>query len=231
MSTSPNLKRYIVDARGCHLWTGPLTRDGFPRLNGRSPLVQRQVYEREHGPIPRGRQVIHTCGISHCVNPDHLRLSDGPQPDLTPARFMEWVEPDLNSGCWLWTRQLNWAGYGTLKINHGQRRFKDKMAHRVAYELFVGPIAPGRLVCHRCDTPACVNPAHLFLGTVRDNALDRAAKHRSGRGGGGPRKLSPEDKEFIRAHYIRGDREFGARSLAKRFGVTSRSIHFQVYGR
>ncbi len=83
---------------------------------------------------------------------------------------------DDSTGCWNWARGSFRAGYGA--IAHGKRTLK---AHRVSYELHVGPIPAGMLVCHKCDNPRCVNPDHLFLGTVRDNALDMVSKGRAAR--------------------------------------------------
>lgn len=91
---------------------------------------------------------------------------------------MDRFEPDLNTGCWLWTGPLN-KGYGKC-----QAAGKTTGAHRVFYELFSGPIPDGLFVCHRCDTPLCVNPAHLFLGTPADNVQDalKKGRHRAPRG-------------------------------------------------
>lgn len=79
-------------------------------------------------------------------------------------------------GCWIWTGAVHRDGYGVMGVGRGTQ----KRAHRVSYEQFVGPIPDGMLICHRCDTPLCVNPAHLFAGTPQDNTRDMCAKGRKG---------------------------------------------------
>ena len=85
------------------------------------------------------------------------------------ARF--WGRVDRSGECWLWTAGKS-GGYGVVGHN-------SQKAHRVAWELTIGPIPQGMQVLHRCDNPPCVNPEHLFLGTNHDNMLDRQAKGRT----------------------------------------------------
>ena len=91
------------------------------------------------------------------------------------ARFWKAVRKGAPDECWLWLKCLTAGpgGYGVFYV--GRERYR---AHRVAYELCLGPVPPGMLVLHRCDVPACVNPAHLFLGTHGDNMCDMQAKGR-----------------------------------------------------
>ena len=77
------------------------------------------------------------------------------------------------SGCWLWTGAKKPNGYGNLTWVG-----KTLIAHRASYMAFHGPIPEGMNVCHHCDTPSCVNPAHLFLGNQADNIADMDAKGR-----------------------------------------------------
>lgn len=85
--------------------------------------------------------------------------------------LMERVIPEPNSGCWLWLGATT-RGYGSFRARG------YNLAHSASYETFRGPIPAGLFVCHKCDTPACINPDHFFLGTAKDNAQDAAAKGR-----------------------------------------------------
>lgn len=76
-------------------------------------------------------------------------------------------------GCWIWAGCINSDGYGSI-CRKGQR----KKAHRHAWELARGPIPDGLWVLHRCDVPACVNPDHLYLGTVVENLRDAIERGR-----------------------------------------------------
>lgn len=82
------------------------------------------------------------------------------------------------TGCWIWPGWRR-GQYGGLFVPGGRRQ--SALAHRWSYEQFVGAVPEGMKVCHRCDTPLCVNPDHLFLGTQADNVRDMVQKgrHRS----------------------------------------------------
>lgn len=129
-------------------------------------------------------------------------------PKYSPAfiaRF--WAKVDKNGPtirpklgpCWSWTASTHNAGYGQIGFNK-----RIAYAHRVAWELCVGPIPDNLLVCHKCDNPPCCNPTHLFLGTDSDNAWDKVRKGRAPRGDQHPNRIHPE-------HMARGDAHFSRR--------------------
>lgn len=92
---------------------------------------------------------------------------------MIAARLLDHVEQQ--GDCWIFTGTRIKSGYGKIAVTRGKPAF----THRVAYAEFVGPIPAGMNVLHRCDTPACVNPKHLFMGTQKDNWLDARKKGRN----------------------------------------------------
>lgn len=126
--------------------------------------------------------------------------------------------------CWQWMADKTGRGYGRIHDGGGHYG-KTLGAHRVAYELFVGPIPEGTSVLHRCDNPGCVNPKHLFLGRQADNIADSVLKgrHRCGERSRGA-KLVWRQVQEIRDQYQWGSREFGSVALGQRYGVSSTAI-------
>jgi hypothetical protein len=84
---------------------------------------------------------------------------------------------DKSGDCWTWMGRRNPWGYGSYTEN-----YKTMFAHREMYKRYVGEIPDGFVVLHKCDNPACCNPAHLSVGTHRDNQLDKFAKNRQAKG-------------------------------------------------
>lgn len=160
-----------------------------------------------------------------------LKSLGGCKPKSAEERFdASWMgEP--NSGCWLWLgRERGSNNYGSLKVDG-----KNHVAHRYSYKRFVGEIPDGLYVLHRCDNPACVNPNHLFLGTIQDNTDDKVRKGRQAKGDrlsiaqkNSPKKprgelaynskLSKAEVEQIRI--LAAERTYPQRKIAKMFGVT-----------
>lgn len=138
-------------------------------------------------------------------------------PPLVRAEQM--ICPEPNTGCWLWTGVLNQGGYGHIGTSRGREK-----AHRFMYEALVGPIQEGMCALHRCDTPACVNPAHIFLGTYADNNRDMAVKGRSS-----SLKISDDAVRRIRAGV--GGRHGWQAALARELGVSISTIGLIAKGK
>lgn len=142
-----------------------------------------------------------------------------PIPELTERDTIRfWSKVDKSGDCWSWMRYRNAGGYGRFSICG-----KPRNAARISYILAFGEIPHGLYVCHRCDNPACVNPAHLFAGSINDNTKDMVAKGRQARGERHPSaKLTEAQVIAIKQLYPSG--EYTYRSLGRMFCVSDQNI-------
>lgn len=196
------------------------------------------------GPQRRG-----TCKIDGCNLPNvaksmcdrhytRLRRHGDPSVTLRTPRdgslaerleYTGWTEvlrrPELGP-CWEWNGGRQPSGYGYVSVG-GNR---SNHASRIAYLAWVGPLDDGRFACHRCDNPPCINPAHLFAGTPKENSEDAAKKNRSAHGERqGIHKLTESDVRAARAAYATG--KFSHRELAQAYGVSTSGINLAIRGK
>lgn len=141
------------------------------KLTPDKQALLRQVYQ---GNI---RQILHLFpGVSYGtigIYVRHLGLRR-PKPTTIMGRFMEYISMEPMSGCWLWTGSPSdrYGSFSPTKKTHDR-------AHRISWTLHFGNIPEGMCVLHKCDTPGCVNPQHLFLGSSADNVHDCVGKRRN----------------------------------------------------
>lgn len=148
-----------------------------------------------------------TLGLGTVAKPSQAVLS----------RFFDKISPEPNSGCWLWDAALDSGGYGRFNDGHKKAEF----AHRLSYREHKGLIPAGMCVCHSCDVRACVNPDHLFLGTVADNNADKMSKGRHTPTKGARNGMARLNDATVAEIY----QATGSQSeIARRFNITQPSV-------
>lgn len=235
------LARYVIAAQaailknvefdlsgGCWLWSGPISNTGEGRVSimGQRHLAHRAAWSAFVGDLPpHPLGVGRKCRVAACVNPDHLyaasisdsaarkRASGGVAGEID--RLLRRVYVGGADECWPWRFTVN-----NYRFPYGSYRFsgQTQKAHRVSWQLHYGPIPNGMSVCHKCDNPPCINPAHLFLGTHAENMADMASKGRAG----APRGEASKCAKLTADQVLSAKRDLATDTVsevARRFGV------------
>lgn len=132
---------------------------------------------------------------------------------MSAERF--WLKVNRSGDCWLWTASTT-KGYGQF-VSNSTRYY----AHRFSWLIHNGPIPAGMSVLHKCDTPLCVRPDHLFIGTAKDNVRDCIAKGRAVRRPSqgernGSAKITAAQAAEIKRRFLAGEPAY---KIAPDFGI------------
>lgn len=135
---------------------------------------------------------------------------------------MRWEYADVCDNldkCWMWLKSKDKDGYGKTFENG-----RDIRAHRSAYKDWFGKEPKQLLVCHKCDNPSCVNPTHLFTGTVKENVNDSLSKGRQDRRGDRSRNHKLDLISVNAIKYLLKNTYFSQYRIAKMFNVSRSCI-------
>lgn len=135
-----------------------------------------------------------------------------------PAKFWDKVQVS-KSGCWMWTGQLTDKGYG-------RSQFKDckGRAHRLTAIDSKGVIPDGMMVLHKCDTPSCVRPSHLYYGTALDNKRDSIYRTKKWVHGSKHPLAKLDDSQVVQIRELDKEGTVKRADIARMFDVSPRTV-------
>lgn len=201
----------ICEVEGCIC---PTETQGLRKSRDKSTSSFRTKYCRKH---------VRWFSMYGTTNPQKF------SQDSLLSRLLRNVIVHSDSGCWEWLlSSKSRVGYGSIWDNDHK---KNRLVHRVSYELANGEIPEGKIVMHTCDNPKCVNPEHLVIGTHKLNGEDKSEKGRAVVnkffGESNPKsKLTLEQAKFIKAHP-----ELGHKQIADMWGLSPNCIRGVRIGR
>lgn len=207
------------------------TIDGCDKINLATDLC------RAHYLKNKRLSKISACDIDGCSNKSYVKglcnahyiRKSRKKPMLEKSwhqlsakeRLNKFIKVNEENQCWIWTGGKNKKGYGSLSYNG-----KTTIAHRLSYELYIGQIPNEMLICHHCDTPSCINPGHLFLGTNLDNSNDKFSKGRNKSSPGqrnGNSKLTDDQVRSIKKKLKNGVK---VSDISKQYEVSETNISY-----
>jgi hypothetical protein len=151
------------------------------------------------------------------------------QRELISARLVALSDPIPISGCYLWRGASNPRGYGKFTVHAHSKHF-SVLAHRIAYLVFVGDVPDGMFVMHTCDTPSCINPKHLVIGTPSDNVQDKVRKKRHRVGSAAPfAKLT--ELQALEIRRLASEPNANRSAIARQYGVSHTVVHLIQRGK
>ena len=235
-----------VELDPCRVWTGikRSASDNTPIINYSKirMSVARILWEITNGKVLVAGPVQHLCGNGLCINLSHVHF---PKKIVTQTILLDDVmktehqlkmkngstetQGNLDTPCWIWNGSLRHRGYGQYTLCG-----KQIGAHCASHLVYNGPITKGMIVCHKCTNKGCVNPAHVELGTHKDNnTRDKIRDNTLLTGESHPNSKINEDvaKKIIKVLNKREETGASVQNIANHFNVAYTIIYSILNGK